>query len=181
MAIVWVSEETWLLLAWSVTAYRQAIARVVAEGEREREESQEDARREREHLKRAALVGSSSPVLSSPCTLALRLHLQLRVLRLTFSVAHNASQQMQAEAEEEADDRVRRMVATAEAKCEQRCTLEIARMQDDIARQVAEASRRTRHETERKAAEALRAADRAVLTARGLCELRRRDGPRLLP
>ena len=104
---------------------------------------------------------------------------------------------------------MRRLVAAAEAKVEKRCVSthqplkpnwssrglcaltkvdvdrvcaqeeEVARLKLDIGRQVAEATRRSRKETEQRVAETLRAADYAVITARGLCELRRRDGPRL--
>ena len=52
-------------------------------------------------------------------------------------------------------------------------------MKRNIDRQVVDACRRTRHETERKMEAALVAADSAVKAASGLCELRRTDGPRL--
>ena len=74
---------------------------------------------------------------------------------------------------------MKRLIATAEAKCEQRHAAETSQMQQDMARQVAEACRRTRHETELKMAATLVAADRAVLAATGVCELRRTNGPRL--
>lgn len=54
---------------------------------------------------------------------------------------------------------------------------EVARLKRDIERMVGDATRRSRKETEQRVAETLRAADHAVITARGLCELRRRAGP----
>ena len=85
----------------------------------------------------------------------------------------------EAEAEAQADERVKRLIAKAEAKCEQRHAAKISQLQQDMTRQVAEACRRTRHETELKMAATLVAADHAVLAATGVCELRRASGPRL--
>ena len=87
--------------------------------------------------------------------------------------------QAEARAEAQADERVKRLIAKAESKCEHRCAAEMSELQRDLTRQVAEACRRTRLETERKMGVALVAADRAVLAASGFCELRRTDGPRL--
>lgn len=85
----------------------------------------------------------------------------------------------EAQAEAQADERVNRLIAKVEAKYKQRHAAEISQMRHDMACQVAEACRRTRHETERKMAATLVAADRAVLAATGVCELRRTNGPRL--
>lgn len=152
------------------------MEKLVAEGEQEREEFREDCDREFEKLKREALV---------------RLFRQLGLsdLRIEFLCGHicagfgltllQSQAEAEAQADAQADERVKRLIAKAEAKCEKRWASEISQLQRNIARQVSEACRRTRYETERQMGETLVAADRAVLAASGVCELRRRGGPRL--
>ncbi len=161
--------------------FLQAIDKVVAEGEKEREEFREETDRELERLKCAALVRQLRQ-LGCPCLgfaqqmpTSLAFDLLTAIVRGTQCVQGEA----EAQAEAQADERVKRLIAKAEAKCEQRHAAEISRMQRDMARQVAEARRCTRQETELKMMATLVAADRAVLAATGVCELRRTNGPRL--